>query len=133
MNLCEISGVFVKSTLATELSGPSKKIKSENIRKSLKLNSNDSVKKEKIADFEAVPEMEEDQEETEMETYEEPREITELLTCPLCFKKYATEGDMENHIAIFHHIPKKVQRQSLQGGNNSLFIIKETVAVKDED
>ena len=131
MNLCEISGVFVKSTLATELSGPSKKIKSENIGKSLKFNLNESVKKEKTTDFETAPEMEEDQE--EMETYEEPREITELLTCPLCFKKYATEGDMENHIAIFHHIPKKVQRQSLQGGNNSLFIIKETVAVKDED
>ena len=133
MNLCEISGVFVKSTLATELSGPSKKIKSENIGKSLKFNSNESVKIEKTPDFETAPEMEEDQEETEMETYEEPREITELLTCPLCFKKYATEGDMENHIAIFHHIPKKVQRQSLQGGNNSLFIIKETVVVKDED
>ena len=131
MNRCEISGVFVKSTLATELSGPSKKIKSENIGKSLKFNLNESVKKEKTTDFETAPEMEEDQE--EMETYEEPREITELLTCPLCFKKYATEGDMENHIAIFHHIPKKVQRQSLQGGNNSLFIIKETVAVKDED
>ena len=131
MNLCEISGVFVKSTLATELSGPSKKIKSENIGKSLKFNLNESVKKEKTTDFETAPEMEEDQE--EMETYEEPREITELLTCPLCFKKYATESDMENHIAIFHHIPKKVQRQSLQGGNNSLFIIKETVVVKDED
>ena len=131
MNLCEISGVFVKSTLATELSGPSKKMKLENIGKSLKFNLNESVKKEKTTDFETAPEMEEDQE--EMETYEEPREITELLTCPLCFKKYATESDMENHIAIFHHIPKKVQRQSLQGGNNSLFIIKETVVVKDED
>ena len=131
MNLCEISGVFVKSTLPTELPGHSKKIKSENIGKSLKFNLKESVKKEKTTDFETAPEMEEDQE--EMETYEEPREITELLTCPLCFKKYATESDMENHIAIFHHIPKKVQRQSLQGGNNSLFIIKETVAVKDED
>ena len=127
MNLCKISGVFVNSILTT---GPSNKTKSESIEKSLKFNSKVSVKKEKNTDFETAPEME-DQEETE--TYEEPREITELLTCPLCFKKYATEGDMENHIAIFHHIPKKVQRQSLQGGNNSLFIIKETVAVKDED
>ena len=99
----------------------------------MKFNSNEPVKKEKTTDFETAPEADEDQEETEMETYEEPREITELLTCPLCFKKYATERDMENHIAIFHHIPKKVQRQSLQGGNNSLFIIKETVVVKDED
>jgi hypothetical protein len=41
--------------------------------------------------------------------------------------------DMENHNAIFHHIPKRVQRQCLKGGNNSLFIIKETVAVIDED
>ena len=82
------------------------------------------MKKEKISDFETAPEMEEDQEETEMETYEEPREITELLTCPLCFKKYATEGDMENHIAIFHHIPKKVQRQSLQGEKSMAIIIQ---------
>ena len=57
----------------------------------------------------------------------EPQEVTVLYTCPMCFKKYASTHDLENHIAIFHKIPKKVQRQSMKGGNNTFFIIKQTV------
>jgi len=67
----------------------------------------------------------------EEEDLEVPREITELFTCPMCFKKYASHSDMENHIAIFHKIPRKIQRQSLQAGNNSMFVIKkEDVVIK---
>ena len=58
---------------------------------------------------------------------EDPQEVTVLYTCPMCFKKYSSTHDLENHIAIFHKIPKKVQRQSMQGGTNTFFIIKETV------
>ena len=67
-----------------------------------------------------------------------------FLICPFSIEKYNWYKrskifqplfmlDIENHIAIFHHIPKRVLRLTLKGGNNSLFIMKETVAVKDED
>ena len=50
------------------------------------------------------------------------------------FKKYASSSDMENHIAIFHKIPRKIQRQSLQIGNNSMFVIKkEDVVIKIDE
>ena len=61
------------------------------------------------------------------EMAEEPQEVTVLYTCPMCFKKYSSTQDLENHIAIFHKIPKKVQRQSMQGDTNTFLMIKETV------
>ena len=77
-------------------------------------------------------ESEKEAEEEEDENLEEPPEITELFTCPLCLKKYASVAHMENHIAIIHKVSKKIQRQSLQGGNNSLFVIKENVKVESK-
>ena len=52
----------------------------------------------------------------------EPRELTTIFTCPMCFKKYASLIDLETHIALFHRIPKKVQRQSMQGGKSMTII-----------
>ena len=52
----------------------------------------------------------------------EPRELTTIFTCPMCFKKYASLTDLETHIALFHRIPKKVQRQSMQGGKSMTII-----------
>ena len=72
-------------------------------------------------------------EEEEEEHLEEPPEITELFTCPLCLKKYASVAHMENHIAIIHKVSKKIQRQSLQGGSSSLFVIKESVKVESKE
>ena len=77
--------------------------------------------------------MDSKEKEDEEENLEEPPEITELFTCPLCFKKYASVAHMENHIAIIHKVSKKIQRQSLQGGNNSLFVIKENVKIETDD
>ena len=52
----------------------------------------------------------------------ETRELTTIFTCPMCFKKYASLTDLETHIALFHRIPKKVQRQSMQGGKSMTII-----------
>ena len=49
----------------------------------------------------------------EDETMEVPREITELHTCPMCLKKYASESDMENHIAMIHKIARKFQKEHI--------------------
>ena len=69
----------------------------------------------------------------EEEFLEVPREITELFTCPMCFKKYASASDLENHIAIFHKIPRKIQRQSLLTSNNPLFVIKKEVVIEKDE
>ena len=52
----------------------------------------------------------------------EPRELTTIYTCPMCYKKYASLSDLESHISLFHRIPKKVQRQSMQGGKSMAII-----------
>ena len=52
----------------------------------------------------------------------EPLEITTIYTCPMCYKKYASLSDLESHISLFHRIPKKVQRQSMQGGKSMAII-----------
>ena len=52
----------------------------------------------------------------------EPQELTTIYTCPMCYKKYASLSDLESHISLFHRIPKKVQRQSMQGGKSMAII-----------
>ena len=52
----------------------------------------------------------------------EPQELTTIYTCPMCFKKYGSLPDVETHISVFHRIPLKVQRQSLQGGKSMAII-----------
>ena len=52
----------------------------------------------------------------------EPHELTTIYTCPMCYKKYASLSDLESHISLFHRIPKKVQRQSMQGGKSMAII-----------
>ena len=52
----------------------------------------------------------------------EPKELTTIYTCPMCYKKYASLSDLESHISLFHRIPKKVQRQSMQGGKSMAII-----------
>ena len=60
------------------------------------------------------------------ETGLEPRELTAIHICPMCFRKYASLSDLESHISLFHRIPKKIQRQSMQGGQ-SMSIITQTL------
>ena len=60
------------------------------------------------------------------ETGLEPRELTAIHICPMCFKKYASLSDLESHISLFHRIPKNVQRKSMQGGQ-SMSIITQTL------
>ena len=61
-------------------------------------------------------------EEMETSEYTEPKELTTIFVCPMCFKKYASLPDVETHISVFHRIPLKVQRQSLQGGKSMAII-----------
>ena len=56
----------------------------------------------------------------------EPRELTAIHICPMCFRKYASLSDLESHISLFHRIPKKIQRQTMQGGQ-SMSIITQTL------
>ena len=60
------------------------------------------------------------------ETKLEPRELTAIHICPMCFRKYASLSDLESHISLFHRIPKKIQRKSMQGGQ-SMSIITQTL------
>ena len=54
----------------------------------------------------------------------EPKEVTQIYTCPMCFKKYASLSDVETHISLFHRISRKVQRESMQGGKSMSIITK---------
>ena len=50
----------------------------------------------------------------------EPRELTTIYTCPMCYKKYASLSDLESHISLFHS-SKAVYAN---GNHNTIFVIK---------
>lgn len=56
----------------------------------------------------------------------EPKPLQCIFTCPMCFNKYGSMNDVEQHMLLFHRIPIEVQRQSLQKGTG-MSIIKQNV------